>query len=93
MSTELPVLRVKRGESECFRINRGVRQRCIMSPWLFNVYMDPVMKEAKMGMGRREESGGCQASCTQVIWFYVELEADLSTMVGCFAEVSRKNEV
>ena len=24
-----------------------------MSPWLFNVYMDEVMKELKMGMGRR----------------------------------------
>ena len=23
-----------------------------MSPWLFNVYMDAVMKEVKMGMGR-----------------------------------------
>ena len=25
-----------------------------MSPGLFNVYMDGVMKEVKMGMGRRE---------------------------------------
>ena len=24
-----------------------------MSSWLFNVYMDGVMKEVKMGMGRR----------------------------------------
>ena len=24
-----------------------------MSPWLFNVYMDAVMKEVKMGIGRR----------------------------------------
>ena len=30
------------------RINSGVRQRCIMSPWFFNVYMDAVMK-VKMG--------------------------------------------
>ena len=34
-------------------IYNGVRQGCIMSPWLFNVYMDGVMKEVKMGMGRR----------------------------------------
>ena len=27
-----------------------------MSPWLFNVYVDGVMKEVKMGMGRREVS-------------------------------------
>ena len=26
-----------------------------MSPWLFNIYMDVVMKEVKMGMGRRRE--------------------------------------
>ena len=32
-----------------FRIDSGVIQGCIMSPWLFNVYM----KEVKMGMGRR----------------------------------------
>ena len=42
------------GESEWFRIDSGVRQGYIMSPWLFNVYMDGVMKEVKMEMGRKE---------------------------------------
>ena len=37
--------------SECFRIDSGVRQVRIMSPWLFNVYMDAVMKELKIGIG------------------------------------------
>ena len=41
---------VKWGEK--FRIYSGVRQRCIMSPWL---PMDVVMK-VKMGMGRKEVS-------------------------------------
>ena len=45
--------RVKEGESERFRIVGGVRQGCIMSPWLLNVYMGGVMKSVKMGMGRR----------------------------------------
>ena len=49
-------VRVKGVESERFRVDSGVRQGCIMSPWLFNVYMDGVMKEVKMGMGRREVS-------------------------------------
>ena len=34
---------------EQFRIDSGMRQECIMSPWLFNVYME----EVKMGMGRK----------------------------------------
>ena len=45
-------VRIKGSFSEFFRTDRGVRQGCIMSPWLFNVYMDTMMKEAKMGMGR-----------------------------------------
>ena len=44
---------VKWGESEQFRIDGGVRQGCIMSPWLFNIYIEEVMKEVKMGMRRR----------------------------------------
>ena len=38
-----------------------------MSPWLFNVYMDAVMKEVEMGMVRRgvrfqEEGRECRLS-------------------------------
>ena len=35
-------VRVKRGESERFKMDSGGRQGCIMSPWLFIVYMDVV---------------------------------------------------
>ena len=49
----LPCVRVKGGESEWFRIDNGVKQGCIMSPWLFNAFMDTVVKEVKMVMGRR----------------------------------------
>ena len=44
---------VKGGEIECFRINYGVRRGCIKSSSLLNVYIDAVMKEVKMEMGRR----------------------------------------
>ena len=44
---------VKWGESERFSIDSGVRHGCIMFPWLFNVFMEAVMKEVKMGMERR----------------------------------------
>ena len=39
--------KVKGGESECFRIDSGVRQA-----WLFYVYMNAVMKEVKIRMRR-----------------------------------------
>ena len=44
----LACVKVKGSESECFRIDSFVRRGCIMSLWLFNVYMDAVVEEAKM---------------------------------------------
>ena len=32
--------------TDWFEVQRGVRQGCSMSPWLFNIYLDRVMKEA-----------------------------------------------
>ena len=39
---------VKVGEviTDWFEVQRGVRQGCPMSQWLFNIYLDRVMKEA-----------------------------------------------
>ena len=48
----LACVRVKRGEGEQFRIDNVVRQVCIMSLWLFNVYIDAVIREVKMRMRR-----------------------------------------
>ena len=31
--------------SEWFPVNVGLTQGCVMSPWLFNVYMDGVVRE------------------------------------------------
>ena len=31
--------------SEWFPVNVGLRQGCVMSPWLFNVFMDGVVRE------------------------------------------------
>ncbi len=33
--------------SEHFKIKVGLRQGCVMSPWLFSIYMDGVMREVK----------------------------------------------
>ena len=44
-------VRINGQESESFPIDVGVRQGCVMSPWLFNVFMDWVMKEARERVG------------------------------------------
>uniref|UniRef100_A0A3P9JM39 ribonuclease H n=1 Tax=Oryzias latipes TaxID=8090 RepID=A0A3P9JM39_ORYLA len=38
-------VRVGNSISEWFPVRVGLRQGCVMSPWLFNVYMDGVVKE------------------------------------------------
>ena len=30
-----------------FDVKVGLRQSCVMSPWLFNVYMDSIVREVK----------------------------------------------
>ena len=67
----LACVRVKGIDSKTFRLDIGVRQGSIMSSFLFNVFMDAMMKEVKMGMGRRGESGDYLASYIQMTWLYV----------------------
>ena len=46
-----------------------------MSPWLLiYIYMDAVMKDVKMGIGRREEKGDYIASDGEPILFPVHKE-------------------
>ena len=50
-------VRVGNDVSEWFPINVGLRQGCVMSPWLFNVYMDGMIREVNVRMlGNRLES-------------------------------------
>ncbi len=39
-------MRVNAELSESFKV--GVRQGCVMSPWLFNIYMDGCIREMKV---------------------------------------------
>ena len=41
-------VRVGNDVSEWFPVNIGLRQGCVMSPWLFNVYMDGVVREVNV---------------------------------------------
>ena len=91
----LACVRVKEGVSEWFKIDSGVRQGCIMSTWIFNVYIDAEMKEVKTEMGRRGvrflEDGrewrlpGFLDANDLVL--HGELEEDVRAMLGQSAEV------
>ena len=64
--------------SECFRVDSGVRQVCIMSSWLFNVYMNAVMKELP-GLFYADDLVMCG-----------ELEEDLRAIVRRLIQVCRR---
>ena len=43
------VVRTSGGDTEWFEIRRGMRQGCILSPNLFNIYSEDIMREALEG--------------------------------------------
>ena len=43
-----------------FPITQGVRQGCVMSPWLFNAFMDKIVRE-----GMENFVGGVKMSTTK----------------------------
>ena len=46
------------GESEPWRIGRGVRQGCSLSPILFSIYAEMMMKKAMEGIEEDVKFGG-----------------------------------
>ena len=47
-------VRTVHGTTDCFQIGKGVRQGCILSPCLFNLYAEYIMRNA----GLEEEQAG-----------------------------------
>ena len=41
-------VRICRERSDWFGVQVRVNQGCVMSPWLFNIFMDEVMREVRM---------------------------------------------
>ena len=49
----------------CFLVNGGLREGCVMSPWLFSVYMDGVVREVNV------KSAWERASADECGWWRV----------------------
>ena len=94
----LACVRVNGCETERFKIDYGVIQVCIMSPWIFNLHMEAVMKKLKMGVGRRgvrfqEEPREWRLPgllYADDLVLRVESEEDLRAILGRFIEVCRR---
>ena len=41
-------VRTRRGTTDWFQIGKGVRQGCILSPCLFNIYAEYIMQNARL---------------------------------------------
>src|SRR6218665_4219172 len=41
-------IRTEFGDTDRFQIKKGVRQGCILSPFLFNLYAERIMRKAEM---------------------------------------------
>ena len=76
-----------------FPITQGVRQGCVMSPWLFNVFMDGIMRETMEKL-----QGGVELTATnmQLILFandivmVTEKKEDMQTNLGEMKKVMDK---
>ncbi len=66
-------VRVGIGVSSWFRVRVGLRKGCVMSPWLFNIYMDGVVMKVNvrmLGIGLSLVNADCREwnlSCLQMI--------------------------
>ena len=46
MQVKKPTVRTGHGTTDWFQIGKGVRQGCILSPCLFNLYAEDIMRNA-----------------------------------------------
>ena len=76
-------MKVGQAKSEMFHVHKGVRQGCTLSPWLFNVFVVKVAREAKQHYTSavKLSTGDWKSSCLVVLADSSErLESNLKAM-------------
>ena len=61
-------VRTLHGTTDGFRIEKGVQQGCLLSPCLFNLYAENIMRNARMDEFQLESRLRGETSTTSDIW-------------------------
>lgn len=95
-------VRVGDGVSDWFAVKVGLRQGCVMSPWLFNLYMDGVVREVNarvidQGVELVGENGG-SLEVSQLLFaddtaLVADTEAKLQRLVDVFGVVCERRKL
>ena len=95
-------VRVRNDVSDWFPVNVGLRQGCVISPWLFDVYMDGVVREViirVLGKGMELPSAdGGRFEINQLLFaddtaLVTDSEEKLCRLVNEFGRVCEKRKL
>ena len=94
-------VKVNGEQSETFGIQKGLRQGCGMSSWLFNIYMDGVVREVKVKakeVGVKMCANGEEWLLNAILFaddtaLIAESESDLQKLVKIFDNVCKRRKL
>ena len=87
-------VRMKHGTTDCFQLGKGVRQGCILSPCLFNLYAEYIMRNT----GLEETQSGIKIAGRNInnlryaddTTLMAESEEELKSLLRTVKEESKK---